>query len=109
LSYINEATLIGFSKPSYGAYSFGLKFVALLFGLPLAFASYGIVGAIIFVSVSEILRYIPLLVGQTRERFAFVGQDFAMTLLLFALVGLWVWLRSVFGFGLSFSNLLSSG
>jgi O-antigen/teichoic acid export membrane protein len=105
--YINDATLIGFSKPSYGAYSFGLKFIALLLGLPPAFASYGIIGAIIFVAVSETLRYIPLLIGLTRERFAFVGQDFVMTLLMFTLAGLWAWLRSVFGFGISFSNFFS--
>ena len=105
LSYINEATLIGFSKPSYGAYSFAIKFVALLVGLPLAFASYGILGAIIFVAVSETLRYIPLLIGQTRERFAFFGQDIAMTFLMLMLAGLWEWVRSVFGFGVSFRNL----
>ena len=97
LSSVNEATLIGFSKPSYGAYSFALKFVALLIGLPLAFAGYGIIGAILFVTVSEALRYIPLLIGQTREHFGFVGQDFAMTLLMLTLTGLWEWVRFVFG------------
>ena len=106
VSYINEGTLIGFGRPLYGAYAWGLKFAVLLIGLPLAFIEYGIVGAIIFVVVSEIFRYVPLLIGQTRERFSFVGQDLATTLLMLALVLFWGWLRSALGLGTSFDSLL---
>jgi O-antigen/teichoic acid export membrane protein len=109
MCYINEATLIGFSKPLYGACSFGLKFGVLLIGLPLTFVKYGLVGAIIFVVVSEIVRYVPLLIGQIRERFSFLMQDLAMTLLLFGLIGLWEWLRMASGLGISFGNLLFVG
>jgi O-antigen/teichoic acid export membrane protein len=106
LSYINEATLIGFGRPLYGAYSFGLKFGVLLIGLPLAFMKYGIVGAIIFLVVSEIFRYVPLLVGQTQERFSFVGQDVALTSLMLGLTLVWEWLRYALGLGFSFGGLL---
>ena len=106
LSYINEATLLGFGRPLYGAYSFGLKFAVLLIGLPLAFMKYGIVGAIVFAVVSEIFRYVPLLIGQTRERFSFLGQDVALTLLMFGLALVWEWLRYALGWGSSFEGLL---
>ena len=78
-------------------------------GLPLAFIKYGIFGAIIFVVVSEISRYVPLLIGQVRERFAFVVQDLAITLFMFGLVGLLEWLRWALGLGTSFGNLLATG
>ena len=107
LSNINESTLIGFRKPSYGASSSAVKFGLLLIGLPLAFLKYGIVGAIIFVVVSEVLRYVTLSIGQVRERFSFVAQDLAITLSMLGLVGLWEWLRSALGLGTSFGNLLS--
>jgi O-antigen/teichoic acid export membrane protein len=109
MCYVNEAALLGFSKPLYSAYSNGLKFVLLLIGLPLAFIKYGIVGAIIFVVVSEIFRYVPFLIGQSRERFSFIVQDLVMTLFMFGLVGLWEWLRSALGLGTSFGNLLIFG
>jgi O-antigen/teichoic acid export membrane protein len=107
LCNINEATLIGFRKPVYGASSSAVKFGLLLIGLPLAFIKYGIAGAIIFLIVSEILRYVPLLIGQARERFSFFMQDLAITLFMLGLVGLWEWLRSALGLGTSFGNLLS--
>jgi O-antigen/teichoic acid export membrane protein len=106
LSYINENTLLGFGRPLYGAYSFGLKFGVLLIGLPLSFMKYGIVGAIVFVVVSEIFRYIPLLIGQIRERFSFFGQDLALTSLMFGLILFWSWLRYALGWGTSFEGLL---
>ena len=99
LCYVNEAALLGFSRPLYSTYSNGLKFSLLLIGLPLVFIKYGIVGAIFFVVVSEIFRYLPLIIGTTRERFSFVVQDLAMTLLMFGLVGLWEWLRLALGLG----------
>ena len=105
ISFINDATLIGFGKPHYGAFSFAVKLALLLFGLPLAFMKYGIAGAIVLVVISEISRYIPILVGQAREGFSFVKQDLAMTSLMLALVGLWEWLRWVSGFGTSFESL----
>ena len=106
---INDSTLIGFGKPIYSPFSFGLKFGMLLIGLPLVFLKYGIVGALIYVAITEIFRYVPILIGQMREGFAFVTQDLAMTLLMFLLVGLWQWLRLVFGLDTTFGSMLSFG
>ena len=109
MSQVNESTLIGFGKPIYGSFSYGVKFVLLLIGLPLAFRDYGFAGALVFVVVSEIVRYFPLLIGQIREGFAFLKQDLAMTLLMFVLVGLWEWLRLAFGLGTTFDGLMRFG
>ena len=107
LSGINEAPLIAFSRPYYGASSSAVKFGVLLIGLPLAFVKYGFAAAIIVVVISEILRYVPLLIGQVRERFLYVYQDIAMTLCMFALIGLFEWLRFAVGFGTSFGSFQS--
>ena len=64
-------------------------------GLPLAFMQYGVAGAIVFVVIGEIFRYIPILVGLIREGFSFVKQDVAMTLLMLGLAGLWGWLQTL--------------
>ena len=79
-----------------------LKFGLLLIGLPFAFNAYGITGAIVFVTASEVFRYAPLLIGQIREGFSFLKQDLAITLLMFLFIGLWEWIRSVFGLGTTF-------
>jgi O-antigen/teichoic acid export membrane protein len=99
LCNINESVLIGFRKPLYGAAASAVKFACLFVGLPLTFIAFGFGGAVIFVAISEVLRYVPLLIGQRRERFSFVTQDFGTTFLMFGLVGLLECVRSVLGFG----------
>jgi len=102
---INEATLLGFGKPHYGAIGNALKFGWLLIGLPLGFAQFGLLGAIVVLAVSDIFRYIPSLVGQIQQRFAFPAQDLLMTLIMLALLGALEWLRLSLGFGTSFESL----
>ena len=46
LTNINEFTLLGLEKPSYGAVSNGLKFCFLLIGLPVGVESYGLFGVV---------------------------------------------------------------
>lgn len=105
IGFVNDATLVGFGKLYYGALSFALKFAVLLLGLPLVFMKYGVAGALVLVVLSEISRYIPILIGQAREGFSFVKQDLTMTLLMLGLVGVWEWLRWVFGLGTSFDSI----
>jgi O-antigen/teichoic acid export membrane protein len=102
---INEAILLGLGKPSYGATANALKLGWLLVGLPVAFAAYGILGAVTVVAIADVSRYFPILFGQIRERFSFGVQDLITTLVVFGLIGLWEWLRWGFGFGTSFDGL----
>jgi O-antigen/teichoic acid export membrane protein len=104
---LNESTLLGFGKPLYGAVGNTLKLIYLLICVPLSFAKYGILGAVIFVGFSDSCRYIPIFIGQYRERFSFGLQDLSATFALFGLMGAWEWLRWTSGFGTSFDALLT--
>jgi O-antigen/teichoic acid export membrane protein len=105
LASINEATLLGLGKPFYSAIANSSKFAFLLIGLPFVVTLFGLPGGIAVVAMSDLFRYFPILIGQFREKFSFAAQDFAITLAVFLLIGVWEWLRSVFGFGTSFEFL----
>lgn len=109
ISSLNESMLLGLGKPLYSAASNGLKFVWLLIGLPIAFAQFGVLGAIVVVSASDFWRYIPSLMGQIRERFSFVGQDIIATFAILLFLGLCEWIRWSLGFGTSFDSLPVGG
>jgi O-antigen/teichoic acid export membrane protein len=102
---INETTLLGFGKAHYSAIANSLKLGYLLIALPLGFMQYGALGAVMVIAVSDASRYGPILVGQIRERFSFGIQDFSITLILFALIAVWEWLRWAAGFGTSFDDV----
>lgn len=105
LANINESTLLGLGKPSYGAISNSLKLTWLVIGLPLSVNFYGFVSAVFIIAWADLPRYVPILVGQRRERFSFAGQDLAITLAAFGMVAMLEWLRWILGFGTSFDTL----
>jgi O-antigen/teichoic acid export membrane protein len=105
LAVINESTLLGLGKPSYGAVSNGLKFAFLLIGLPLFTKVYGVLGGVMVVALADLCRYIPIFIGQRRERFAFGIQDLLSTSAVFLMIGLFEWLRWAAGYGTSFDTL----
>ncbi len=105
LANVNESTLLGLGKPSYAAISNGLKFIFLLVGLPAGVASYGLFGAVVVIALVDLVKYVPILIGQRRERFSFGRQDLLITLAMFLLIGLWEWLRWALGVGTSFDTL----
>lgn len=101
LCTVNESTLLGFGKPFYGAVANCLKFLWLVAGLPFALNSYGFAGVVIVVALADVWRYFPLLVGQRRESFCFLGQDLVASCVFLALTGLLEWLRFAAGTGTS--------
>jgi O-antigen/teichoic acid export membrane protein len=105
LATINESTLLGLGKPSYSAFSNGSKFVFLLVGLWLGVKFFGVLGGVGAVALGNLCGYIPILIGQLRERFSFGMQDFLVTLAVFALIALWEGVRWAAGFGTSFDSL----
>ena len=105
LAYVSESTLLGLGKPAYGAISNGVKFVFLLIGLPLSVEVYGLVGGILVIALVDLVRYLPILIGQKRERFSFARQDVFITLAMFLLTGFWELLRFASGLGTSFNSL----
>jgi O-antigen/teichoic acid export membrane protein len=100
-----EGALLGLGKPLYAAIGNGAKFIWLLSLLPVAFSHYGAAGAIAVVATADLFRYIPLLIAQFRERFAFGAQDGLGTVLAFGLMAFWECLRWRLGLGTSFDFL----
>jgi O-antigen/teichoic acid export membrane protein len=102
LSSLNDATLLGFGKPNYGAIGNSFKFAFLVFGLIFSMTKFGIFGGVIVVAIADLFRYIPIYIGQSRERFSFGAQDLLATLVVFGMVGVCQYLRHALGFGTSF-------
>ena len=105
LSSVNESALMGLGKPSYAAAANGLRLGFILVALPLGFAQYGALGAILAFAACDLCRYGPIFRGQLRERFSFGAQDALATFVLVALIGFWQWLRWRAGLGTSFDHL----
>jgi O-antigen/teichoic acid export membrane protein len=105
LTYLNESMLLGLGRPSYSAAANGLKFTFLLIGLPLSLKLHGLMAGITVVVLGDLVRYIPVFLGQRWERFSFGAQDLIFTLSVFLFIGLLEWTRWIWGFGTSFDSL----
>jgi len=105
LAYVNESILLGLGKPSYSAASNGVKLAFLAIGLPVMVKTSGLLGGVMVVALADLCRYVPILIGQRRERFSFGMQDLGLTSAVFATIALLEWLRWASGFGTSFDTL----
>jgi O-antigen/teichoic acid export membrane protein len=105
MSNINESSLLGIGRPNYSVFGNGAKFGAMLIGMIWGVTHYGVLGGVIAVAVSELCRYVPIAVGQARERFSFAGQDLLVTAAVFGFIVFLEWLRWALGFGTSFDAL----
>lgn len=104
LCSMNEYALLGLGKPLYGAAGNMVKLVCLVVGIPLALKTTGLLGTILVVAFSDFCRYIPILIGQRRERLSFFLQDLGVSLFLLALLGAFILLRWQAGFGTPFDG-----
>jgi O-antigen/teichoic acid export membrane protein len=89
LATINESVLLGISRPVYGAIANSVKLGVLAVGLPLVAVSYGILGAVYVIALSEAVRYVPLWWFQRREHLSFGRQDMILTFAMFAMLVAW--------------------
>ena len=105
LATTNESTLLGLGAPSYTAIANSVRFLLLAVGLPLSVNFKGLHGGIVTLVLVEVCRYVPVYIGQRRQRFSFGAQDAAITLAMFAMIGLWELLRWACGYGTSFDSL----
>jgi O-antigen/teichoic acid export membrane protein len=105
IATINENTLLGLGKPSYATAGYSVKFLLLVFGLPISLKFNGLVGGVIALAMIEVFRYVPIFIGQKRERFSFGGQDLGLTGAMFMMIAVFEWLRWESGFGTSFDSL----
>jgi O-antigen/teichoic acid export membrane protein len=104
LATTNESTLLGLGVPSYTAIANSVRFLVMVVGLPLSLKFKGLHGAIVTLVLVEVCRYAPVYIGQRRQRFSFGAQDMAITLAMFAMIGLWELLRWAYGLGTSFDS-----
>lgn len=104
LATTNESTLLGLGVPSYTAIANSVRFILLVIGLPLSLKFSGLHGGIVTLVLIEACRYAPAFIGQRRQRFSFGAQDLAITLAMFAMIGLWELLRWACGLGTSFDS-----
>ena len=109
LCSLNESTLLGIGRPRFGAIGYGLKFCFLLVSLPLSFNSFGTLGGIVVIAVSDVFRYVSLVIGQLQERIAFFKQDLTTTILMLGFLLFFEWLRWYLGLGISLGNLPMAG
>jgi O-antigen/teichoic acid export membrane protein len=105
LCSVNESTLLGLGRPSYGALANSLKFGYLVVALPLVFTTYGSRGSVLVIAASDIFRYVPIALGQRRENFSFAIQDLVATLFMLGSIVLLEWLRWTWGLGTSFDGM----
>ncbi len=104
---VNEAVLLGFARPQFAAAGNAAKLGWLLVGLPLGYVLHGFFGVVFVVASGDFFRYVPIFIGQVKNRFSFGMQDLALSLIMFGLFIFFVWLRSALGFGVAFNNPMS--
>lgn len=96
---MNEAVVFGCGKPKIVSIANMVRIAAMVFGLLLGHALWGLEGAILGLTLGEIARYGTLGLAQRELGVGYFRQDGAFTLLLVLLVGAWMVVRIVLGLG----------
>ncbi len=94
LATIGESVMLGIGRPVYSAAGNIAKLIWLIVALPIAVANYGVIGAVLVIALADGIRYLPIWWALKRSHLSFARQDFGVTLLMFAMIGLW---REIFG------------
>jgi O-antigen/teichoic acid export membrane protein len=105
LASLNEATLFGQGRPRNVSLANGVRIAAMAVALPGGYALLGLPGAILALPFAELVRYGVLVAGQRRGHGTFVGQDLGVTLLLLAMLGLWLAGRMMVGVGMPWAGM----
>ena len=103
-----DKSLYVIGRPQYVAYGNVAKFIYMLVVVPLAFRSFGPVGGVLAVALNDVPMYVVDNVALRRERLSLLGQDFATTALLAALIAAGLATRSAFGLGMPWSLATAS-
>lgn len=100
LFYTLSPALLAVGKPLYTAQSNFSRLLVISIGLPLAFSSMGILGAVIVIALSDLPSYLTLLYGLKREQLACIAQDIQTTLFFIGVLAIAIAIRVGLGFGL---------
>lgn len=100
--------LLAIGKPVYSANSNIVRFITISVGLPLAYAQFRELGAIIVIAMSDFPLYLVSLYGVYRERLSCIGQDFKATVLFVGFLAILLLTRYSLGFGFPLQTLFQS-
>ncbi|MGD1914037.1 MAG: oligosaccharide flippase family protein [Rivularia sp. (in: cyanobacteria)] len=106
LFYTISPALLAIKKPLYSAQGNLARFVTIGIGLPLAFYSFGSIGAIIAIAIGDLPLYIVNLWGLRREKLSCISQDIQGTAFFLVLLTLFLLIRYSLGFGLPIQAIL---
>lgn len=106
LFYTISPALLAIGKPLYSAQSNFARFGVITIGVPLAHYSFGTLGAIIVIALSDLPLYLVNLYGLWREKLTCFVQDVQTTALFIAVLALFLFIRSSLGYGLPIQSLL---
>ncbi len=106
LFYTINPALLAISKPLYSAQSNFARFGVIILGVPLAYYSFGTLGAIIVIAFSDLPLYIVNLYGLWQEKLFCFTQDIQATAFFTVVLTLCLLIRYSLGFGLPIQTLL---
>lgn len=100
LFYTINPALLAIGKPLYLAQSNLARFVLIGLGLPLAYYSFDLIGAIIIIAFGDLPLYFVNLYGLWQEKLSCIVQDIQATIFYLAILALFLYIRYSLGFGL---------
>jgi O-antigen/teichoic acid export membrane protein len=105
LSQTIDQALYAIGKPSYASVGNLFRFLYNVIGIPLGFAQFGIMGAIIVVALNDVPFYVVIAFGLVREGLSSLNQDVKATLIFVGLLAILVYGRWLLGFGLPIAGM----
>ncbi len=106
LSQTIESSLFAMGKPIYATFGYFLKFLLIVFGIPLGFSIMGLPGAILLIALNDLPFYGVVTYGLCREGLNSVVQDIMATALFLGLLTVVLMGRFFLGFGLPINGLI---
>lgn len=103
--YLSNSILLGVGQSIYGAAGYNVKVVYMIVTVPLAYQSFGLLGAIIAIALNDILPYFVTAFGLFKENLTFLKQDIGATAVMLLSVAAIAFLRYSLGFETSISRL----
>lgn len=86
LAALADAIMLGLGRSASIALANGLKFISVLISLPFALDRYGIVGALLAIVLSEIVRYLTLSIGLLNLKVNIFRRDILFFLIFICLI-----------------------
>lgn len=104
LSSTIHPSLAAIGQPRYAALANLWKALFTGIGIPIGFALFGLVGAVMVVALNDLPVYAQIGYGLWREGLAAFAQDIKATLLLLLLLAVAMLIRHALGFGIPFQR-----